>query len=432
MRGATEPLPLSTTSISISIHAPLAGCDGCVEYDGGSRLISIHAPLAGCDPGKASAERQPDHFNPRTPCGVRLVRASGYRASAVFQSTHPLRGATAKCSCWEYRACISIHAPLAGCDDTAASDAFDLFTISIHAPLAGCDVQSYGIGSRNVAFQSTHPLRGATLLPTFSRSAMTFQSTHPLRGATYIDRSGNLYTVISIHAPLAGCDEAGAEVPANAKISIHAPLAGCDDREAAERTGRDHFNPRTPCGVRHQHPQSRGAARSFQSTHPLRGATRSTSCYSRLKKFQSTHPLRGATALTAQRSRSSPISIHAPLAGCDKEAAEADMKEAISIHAPLAGCDASCRFSRAGRSYFNPRTPCGVRQYEMGPGTINVLISIHAPLAGCDQAHRHRRKRLLDFNPRTPCGVRHINVFIYYIILHISIHAPLAGCDEKI
>ena len=317
LRGATEPLPLSTTSISISIHAPLAGCDGCVEYDGGSRLISIHAPLAGCDPGKASAERQPDHFNPRTPCGVRLVRASGYRASAVFQSTHPLRGATAKCSCWEYRACISIHAPLAGCDDTAASDAFDLFTISIHAPLAGCDVQSYGIGSRNVAFQSTHPLRGATLLPTFSRSAMTFQSTHPLRGATYIDRSGNLYTVISIHAPLAGCDEAGAEVPANAKISIHAPLAGCDSGLCRQHHPRRNFNPRTPCGVRPDR------------WRDIDGR----------KKFQSTHPLRGATTENEMLRETQRISIHAPLAGCDLQISEITELFEISIHAPLAGCD---------------------------------------------------------------------------------------------
>ena len=389
MRGATEPLPLSTTSISISIHAPLAGCDGCVEYDGGSRLISIHAPLAGCDPGKASAERQPDHFNPRTPCGVRLVRASGYRASAVFQSTHPLRGATAKCSCWEYRACISIHAPLAGCDDTAASDAFDLFTISIHAPLAGCDVQSYGIGSRNVAFQSTHPLRGATLLPTFSRSAMTFQSTHPLRGATYIDRSGNLYTVISIHAPLAGCDEAGAEVPANAKISIHAPLAGCDDREAAERTGRDHFNPRTPCGVRHQHPQSRGAARSFQSTHPLRGATRSTSCYSRLKKFQSTHPLRGATVRDgARHDQRVDFNPRTPCGVRPSSSASAQTSTGFQSTHPLRGATYKCIHILHYTAHFNPRTPCGVRREN--------LI---------------KEKSMGNFNPRTPCGVRQSAIF---------------------
>ena len=34
---------------------------------------------------------------------------------------------------------ISIHAPLAGCDNNSRSICFSDF-ISIHAPLAGCDV----------------------------------------------------------------------------------------------------------------------------------------------------------------------------------------------------------------------------------------------------------------------------------------------------
>ena len=33
--------------------------------------------------------------------------------------------------------------------------------------------------------------------------------------------------------------------------------------------------------------------------------------------------------------------------------------------------------------YFNPRTPCGVRRYEI-VNTLFTDISIHAPLAGCD------------------------------------------------
>ena len=148
-------------------------------------------------------------------------------------------------------------------------------------------------------FQSTHPLRGATLFWTLLLLRFSlFQSTHPLRGAT-----------AEIRVKLS--DE---------MISIHAPLAGCDVDDTRFATSRRDFNPRTPCGVRplrqrHHLPQKR-----FQSTHPLRGATSSahpntttlidfnprTPCGVRPEvrclrpcpsRFQSTHPLRGATAL---------------------------------------------------------------------------------------------------------------------------------------
>ena len=56
--------------------------------------ISIHAPLAGCDP--KIIERRPTmpDFNPRTPCGVRPLSSTTLRTAGSFQSTHPLRGAT--------------------------------------------------------------------------------------------------------------------------------------------------------------------------------------------------------------------------------------------------------------------------------------------------------------------------------------------------
>ena len=93
----------------------------------------------------------------------------------IFQSTHPLRGATdfiiLKRMCFY----ISIHAPLAGCDPDRSYRSFYLYTISIHAPLAGCDRR--------------------------------------------LDGLYGIYT-ISIHAPLAGCDSKIAEIfPANLRKS---------------------------------------------------------------------------------------------------------------------------------------------------------------------------------------------------------------------
>ena len=148
------------------------------------------------------------NFNPRTPCGVR----------------HQIAREVPKYTF------ISIHAPLAGCDarDVAAGRGN---RISIHAPLAGCDTTA-GVGDSARAI---------------------FQSTHPLRGATAVLRRIRLNLSISIHAPLAGCDDSRKDFffPFFA-ISIHAPLAGCDLLSRRSRKLRQHFNPRTPCGVRQQ------------------------------------------------------------------------------------------------------------------------------------------------------------------------------------
>ena len=107
----------------------------------------------------------------------------------------------------------------------------------------------------------------------FSPEQIRFQSAHPLRGAT------------------AG----GSRQRRGARISIHAPLAGCDPFPAFPLPLGADFNPRTPCGVRPRSAIHSSSRRLFQSTHPLRGATRDY----------------------ASTTSACKISIHAPLAGCD-------------------------------------------------------------------------------------------------------------------
>ena len=125
------------------------------------------------------------HFNPRPPCGGRL---NGYDIS-VF----PV---------W----------------------------ISIHAPRAGGDGDNMGTSATRAKFQSTPPVRGATLKP---RRRACFQN-------------------ISIHAPRAGGDAGGYQIIRRTQnISIHAPRAGGDaiTRSTPDQTW------------------------TFQSTPPVRGAT---------------------------------------------------------------------------------------------------------------------------------------------------------------
>ncbi len=82
--------------ISISIHAPRAGSDGrAVWFSGHSDQISIHAPRAGSDSGALDTVTDWSDFNPRSPCGERPVTLRQAGAAQKFQSTLPVRGATA-------------------------------------------------------------------------------------------------------------------------------------------------------------------------------------------------------------------------------------------------------------------------------------------------------------------------------------------------
>ena len=325
----------------ISIHAPLAGCDAsAICCCASARLISIHAPLAGCDlKGHTSVFRGKisihaplagydgfhnshlpicSNFNPRAPCGARHHRR--------------LRAASQK---------ISIHAPLAGRDKSASAS-------------ARCSAR----------FQSTRPLRGATLLEAFIFNRLT--------------------------------------------ISIHAPLAGRDHDESGRIYVHRNFNPRAPCGARRFGIEiGRRLCEVFQSTRPLRGATLT--------------PPRPAVS-PADFNPRAPCGARR----CDVE--RRDVGQNISIHAPLAGRDIFTDTSASSSRYFNPRTPCGVRHLAVNDTAIGLvfqsthplrgatleevssmmvmLISIHAPLAGCDRSRPSFFWAGNNFNPRTPCGVR--------------------------
>ena len=189
------------------------------------------------------------------------------------------------------------------------------------------------------------------------------------------------------------------------------------------------FNPRTPCGVRQRSASTCPRRRSFQSTHPLRGATYGVG--------------------------------------------NGNYPNAISIHAPLAGCDRLRRLRDLELVNFNPRTPCGVRLPVERPSQLSILFQSTHPLRGAtwlthttdlltqfQSTHPLRGATfrniistgyITDFNPRTPCGVRlqylsdvlGLNLFQSTHPLRgatsqlnwqwqsymISIHAPLAGCD---
>ena len=170
-----------------------------------------------------------------------------------------------------------------------------------------------------------------------------FQSTLPVRGATmYLRKSRKDFEAISIHAPRAGSDRGdGAGVPL---VNNFNPRSPCGERlylACLTSVCVVHFNPRSPCGER-QTLYQYIVFRCFISIHAPRAGSDTFNIGLRLKAapFQSTLPVRGATGLGGRWRRLAPISIHAPRAGSD-----------INVES----------FGKQ-IEHFNPRSPCGERR----------------------------------------------------------------------
>ena len=124
--------------------------------------------------------------------------------------------------------------------------------VSIHAPHAGrdCDMDAYG-ESRGVSIHAPHA----------GRDPVIIDVVHDYQ--------------VSIHAPHAGRDDGGDAQAPDQSVSIHAPHAGRDE-SALNRFARGFL---------------------FQSTRPMRGATQRVRACNILVTFQSTRPMRGATVI---------------------------------------------------------------------------------------------------------------------------------------
>ena len=215
------------------------------------------------------------------------------------------------------------------------------------------------------AFQSTRPIRGATL-SCFDLlfDLLPFQSTRPIRGAT-IDVLGNIIRSI---------------------FQSTRPIRGATWLLLVVWPGRQDFNPRAPYGARRNTMDRVIATAAFQSTRPIRGAT--LSCFDLLfdlLPFQSTRPIRGAT-----------IDVLGNI-----------IRSIFQSTRPIRGATWLLLVVWPGRQDFNPRAPYGARQKQEKRNTKRGKISIHAPHTGRDQYGIPNMLGILDFNPRAPYGARH-------------------------
>ena len=174
----------------------------------------------------------------------------------------------------------------------------------------------------------------------FAGYVSQFQSTRPMRGAT-----GNLAK--------SGGDRQ--------RFNPRAPC-GARLRNVGRRPIYNSFNPRAPCGARRVRCQGQSGTGMFQSTRPMRGATREIRNLFEIEQFQSTRPMRGATCAVDRVGLGCVVSIHAPHAGRDffLKCSKACL-EMFQSTRPMRGAT----FMTIGRAIlslsFNPRAPCGAR-----------------------------------------------------------------------
>ena len=162
MRGATSIHRIITDTIKFQSTRPVRGATIQGPSLGPNFIISIHAPRAGRDDFNSFNDIQWNYFNPRAPCGARLILLPVPCPMMRFQSTRPVRGAT-------------------------------LGTALIAGPSA--------------KFQSTRPVRGATLR-LFAPDDLFYISIHaPRAGRDEAKKKKGAHSRISIHAPRAGRDE---------------------------------------------------------------------------------------------------------------------------------------------------------------------------------------------------------------------------------
>ena len=135
-------------------------------------------------------------------------------------------------------------------------------SISIHAAREGGDAPEPSFCTKKAAFQSTPPVKAATMSVGYAVNWDVFQSTPPVKAAT----------------------EAGVQLFVSLIISIHAAREGGDDDIGATMADSS----------------------VFQSTPPVKAATHTLTFARSFRVFQSTPPVKAATLPLARYIRDAP------------------------------------------------------------------------------------------------------------------------------
>ncbi len=330
---------------------------------------------------------------------------------------------------------ISIHAPHTGRDDLDFYAVLDVHNISIHAPHTGRDSHSVKRLQAMDGFQSTRPIRGATVTGKMGGTSYAFQSTRPIRGATQQpERREHHPTHFNPRAPYGArlaCFLAADDV---SRISIHAPHTGRDQPDKESRNEYTHFNPRAPYGARQAVSSETVVQREISIHAPHTGRDDCGAWWGpRARDFNPRAPYGARRNGDLGNAILHNISIHAPHTGRDaRHPGECGGCFAFQSTRPIRGATGKAPERDMQWPNFNPRAPYGARHDLSSLFNKPIEISIHAPHTGRDKYSSHDLTVTPDFNPRAPYGARRA---AYRVICvgncAISIHAPHTGRDVQ-
>ena len=120
-----------------------------------------------------------------------------------------------------------------------------------------------------IEFQSAHPVRGATFFGFRILPAPLFQSTRPVWGATVRRGDRGDGHPISIHAPRVGRDVISRKSrPQESRFQSTRPVWGATIGRFKDVIKVRHFNPRAPCGARHNRTVVRRVPEYFNPRAP--------------------------------------------------------------------------------------------------------------------------------------------------------------------
>ena len=202
----------------------------------------------GRDRASRTQRAQIARFNPRAPCGARLRLGTNDQTIIPFQSTRPMRGATAVDTFGGGDAMFQSTRPMRGATRNTRHEvrrpSFNprapcgarlpgpplLRRVQSFNPRAPCGARRFQgfIPVGDCSFNPRAPCGARHDLRLLAAKGFVFQSTRPVWGATN-------------HA---------IDAVRYGTVSIHAPRVGRDTEKQRSWSRRQSFNPRAPCGAR--------------------------------------------------------------------------------------------------------------------------------------------------------------------------------------
>ena len=145
-------------------------------------LFQSTRPLRGATVRIVPKDQTIYNFNPRAPCGARHTLPTPTYIVSDFNPRAPCGARRFPCVLVGIRQSISIHAPLAGRDYQFCLNEYQYYIFQSTRPLRGATAALRRCNKCILIFQSTRPLRGATLVGTILRHHGRISIHAPLAG----------------------------------------------------------------------------------------------------------------------------------------------------------------------------------------------------------------------------------------------------------